>query len=45
MWNLKTKEMNKHNKTEKFIDTDNKQVVVRGRWVKEIKRYKVPVSK
>ena len=29
MWNIKNK-MNKHNKTETVIDTDNKQVVARG---------------
>ena len=35
MWNVKTnKQMNKHNKTETVIDTDNKQVVARG-WAVE----------
>ena len=34
MWNLKRKQMNKHNKTEtEFIDTENKQVVAREKGV------------
>ena len=44
--------MNKYNKTETFIDTENKQVVARGEWdggrnkyMREIKRYKLPAAK
>ena len=39
MGNLKTKQMNKHNKTNIVIDTENKQVVARGKgsgWRREI---------
>ena len=40
MWNIKTKQMNKHNKTETVTDTESKQVVARGEtgWEDEIKR-------
>ena len=30
MWNLTTKQMSKHNKTETESDTENQQVVARG---------------
>ena len=51
MWNLKIKQMNKQSKT-KLIHTENRWVVARGegveewvKWVKGIKKYKLPVIK
>ena len=53
MWNLKNKvNENTSQNRNRILDTENKQVVARGerdgrgkKWVREIRRYKLPVAK